>query len=447
MNKRRDISFTQGNIITSILLFSLPIIAGELLQNLYNSVDSLVVGNFVGPAALAAIGVCGTLTQLLVGFFVGMSIGSTVVVSKAFGRGIEEDVQRSIRYTFTFSTCFGVLLSLAAILLSPLLLRVSGANQEVFSEALLYFRIYLVGLPFTVTYNSGAGALRALGDSQSPFLALALTSVINVALDLLLTGLLRMGIVGVAVATVISQGISVAFICHRLRCRIGGRCFALKETFSQGRPILAEAFNIGFWAGIQSALISFSNLFVWRYINRFSTLQVAGVSIATRVDKFVNLPIKAYGMAMVTLVGQNRGRQNGARIREGIWRCVWLSLLTWVLFGVVIYLGAPRIAAIFNREETVIETAVAFMHTLIPFYCVMAMREILLGVLRGFGRSTGPMVVTLIGMVGIRQLYLYLVMRPGADIRLLFYGYPLGWLSATILLLIYALIIRKKLQV
>ncbi len=223
MNKRRDISFTQGNIITSILLFSLPIIAGELLQNLYNSVDSLVVGNFVGPAALAAIGVCGTLTQLLVGFFVGMSIGSTVVVSKAFGRGIEEDVQRSIRYTFTFSTCFGVLLSLVAILLSPLLLRVSGANQEVFSEALLYFRIYLVGLPFTVTYNSGAGALRALGDSQSPFLALALTSVINVALDLLLTGLLRMGIVGVAVATVISQGISVAFICHRLRCRIGGR--------------------------------------------------------------------------------------------------------------------------------------------------------------------------------------------------------------------------------
>ncbi len=159
-------------------------------------------------------------------------------------------------------------------------------------------------------------------------------------------------------------------------------------------------------------------------------------------------------MAMVTLVGQNRGRQNGARIREGIWRCVWLSLLTWVLFGVVIYLGAPRIAAIFNREETVIETAVAFMHTLIPFYCVMAMREILLGVLRGFGRSTGPMVVTLIGMVGIRQMYLYLVMRPGEDIRLLFYGirllfygYPLGWLSATILLLIYALIIRKKLQV
>ena len=345
------------------------------------------------------------------------------------------------------SALLGLFSSLVAILLSPLLLRVSGANQEVFSEALLYFRIYLVGLPFTVTYNSGAGALRALGDSQSPFLALALTSVINVALDLLLTGLLRMGIVGVAVATVISQGISVAFICHRLRCRIGGRCFALKETFSQGKPILAEAFNIGFWAGMQSALISFSNLFVWRYINRFSTLQVAGVSIATRVDKFVNLPIKAYGMAMVTLVGQNRGRQNGARIREGIWRCVWLSLLTWVLFGVVIYLGAPRIAAIFNREETVIETAVAFMHTLIPFYCVMAMREILLGVLRGFGRSTGPMVVTLIGMVGIRQLYLYLVMRPGADIRLLFYGYPLGWLSATILLLIYALIIRTKLQV
>ena len=318
MEKRRDISFTQGSIIRSILLFSLPIIAGELLQNLYNSVDSLVVGNFVGPAALAAIGVCGTLTQLLVGFFVGMSIGSTVVVSKAYGRGDEDEVGRNIRCTFTFSTCFGIVVALLAILLSRTLLEISGANEEVFPEAMLYFRIYLLGLPFTVTYNSGAGALRALGDSRSPFTALAITSAINIALDLLLTGALGLGIVGVAVATVISQGVSVAFLCHRLRVRIGGRCFALRETFTTGRAILVEAFNIGFWAGMQSALISFSNLFVWRYINRFSTLQVAGVSIGARVDKFVNLPIKAYGMAMVTLVGQNRGVQDGARIRKGV---------------------------------------------------------------------------------------------------------------------------------
>lgn len=446
MEKRRDINFTQGNIVRSILLFALPIIGGELLQNLYNSVDSLVVGNFVGAAALAAIGVCGTLTQLLVGFFVGMSIGSTVVVSKAFGRGNEDEVRQNIRYTFTFSSCFGILVSILAILGSPLLLRVSGANDEVFSEALLYFRIYLLGLPFTVTYNSGAGALRALGDSRSPFLALTITSCINIVLDLLFTGVMRMGIVGVAVATVISQGISVAFICHRLRVRIAGRCFALKETFSRGRAILVEAINIGFWAGMQSALICFSNLFVWRYINRFSTLQVAGVSIGNRVDKFVNLPVKAYGMAMVTLVGQNRGLKDGERIRKGIWRCILLSFSTWILFGIVVYAGAPFIASCFNKDETVIETAVTFLRILVPFYFLMAVREIALGVLRGFGKSTGPMVMTLIGMVGIRQLYLYLVMKPGTDILYLFYGYPLGWFFAMSLLVIYALIIRKKLQ-
>lgn len=447
MKNRRDISFTQGNMIRAMLLFSLPIIAGELLQNLYNSVDSLVVGNFAGPAALAAIGVCGTLTQLLVGFFVGMSIGSTVVVSKAFGRGDEDEVRRNIRYTFTFSTCFGILVALLAILLSRTLLDISGANEEVFPEALLYFRIYLLGLPFTVTYNSGAGALRALGDSRSPFLALAITSVVNIILDLLFTGVMGMGIAGVAIATVISQGISVAFICHRLRMRIQGRCFAPEETFSQGRAVLLEAFNIGFWAGMQSALISFSNLFVWRYINRFSTLQVAGISIGTRVDKFVNLPIKAYGMAMVTLVGQNRGVGDGARIRRGVLDCALLSLSTWILFGSAIYLAAPRIAAFFNQDATVIETAVTFTRILVPFYSFMAIREIALGVLRGFGRSTGPMVVTLIGMVGIRQLYLYLVMQRETNILYLMYGYPLGWFSAMILLILYALLIRKKLKV
>lgn len=447
MEKRRDINFTQGSIVKALLLFALPIIGGELLQNLYNSVDTLVVGNFVGATALAAIGVSATLTQLLVGFFNGMSVGSTVVVSKAYGRGDEEAVGKSIRYTFTFSCALGLVVSVAGILLAPALLRVSGANNEVFDAALLYFRIYLLGLTFTVSYNSGAGVLRALGDSRSPFLILAATSILNIVLDLLFTGLLGMELVGVAVATVMSQCVSVILVYRRICIRIGGTCIAPEETFKKGWETIREAMNIGFWAGMQAALICFSNLFVWRYINRFSTLQVAGVSIGVRVDKFVNLPLKAYGMAMTTYVGQNRGAKNRERIGKGIVRCTALSLLTWVFFGTIVYLAAPGLARLFNRDPVVVETAIGILRVIVPFYWCMSIRETLLGVLRGFGKSTVPMVMTILGMVGIRQVYLALVMQPGTSITWLFYCYPVGWFSAMTLLLLYTLVIRKKLTV
>ena len=447
MRDRKTINFTQGSIAKAILQFAVPIIAGELLQNLYNSVDSLVVGNFVGSTALAATGVCSTLTQLLVGFFTGMSVGSTVVVSKAFGKGDETELRQNIRYTFTFSSCLGIVVTVLAILFSRFLLRVSGANEEVFAEALLYFQIYLIGLPFTVAYNSGAGILRAMGDSRSPFLVLTATSGLNVIFDLLFTGLMHMGIAGVAAATVLSQTVSAVFVYCIISSRIKCPCIDLRGTFLHGREVIGETISIGFWAGMQSAMICFSNLFVWRYINRFETLQVAGVSIGNRVDKFVNLPLKAYGIAMTTYIGQNRGAKNEERIRKGIVHSLLLALETWLLFGTAMYAGAGLVARCFNRDPLVLETAVHFLRTLIPFYCLLAVREILLGILRGFGKSTGPMVMTLIGMIGIRQIYLYFTMRPGTDIQYLFYVYPIGWFAAASLLLLYTLAVRRQLKV
>ena len=341
----------------------------------------------------------------------------------------------------------GLGVSLLAILLAPALLRVCGANEDVFSEALLYFRIYLLGLSFTVIYNSGAGILRALGDSSTPFLILSVTSVCNVALDLLFTGAWKLGIAGVAAATVISQLISAYLIYRRISKRIGGRCIAAREMLKNGWSTVKEAMGIGFWAGMQSAIICFSNLFVWRYINGFETLQVAGVSIGVRVDKFVNLPLKAYGMAMTTFVGQNRGAGKRARIKSGIVSCLLLSLATWAFFGAVIYAFCPFIVKLFNTEQTVVATAEEFLRTIVPFYCFMSVREVLLGILRGFGKSTAPMLMTVLGMVGIRQLYLAVVMQPGASIRYLFWCYPVGWFSAMTLLLVYTLWVRKRLTV
>lgn len=445
MKRKQDINFTEGNIILAVFLFALPILAGELLQSLYNSVDSLVVGNFVGPTALAAVGVCNTLSNLLVGFFNGMSVGSTVVVARIFGRNVKDEVgvARAIRYTYSFSVLLGVFLSCLGILLAPMLLHISGANEEVFLEALSYLRIYLAGLMFTVIYNSGAGILRAVGDSRTPFYSLLISSIINIGLDILFVATFSWGTIGVALATVLSQAISVVAITYRIHHRIHGSCIAIRETVHNGWSTIHEAMSIGLFAGMQSAMISFSNLFVWRYINRYATTAVAGISIAQRIDKFVSLPAKSYGQAMTTFVGQNSGAGRYDRIRRGIWQVLLLSWGTILVLACIVHPNAGFFAGLFSDSAEVVSTSVRMMHTIIPFYGFMAMREVLLGVLRGSGKSRMPMILSLVGMVGLRQLFLATVTLLTDSIAVIFFSYPVGWGTTAILLLIYLFLVRK----
>lgn len=442
--RQKSINFTTGGIIKPLVLFAIPILAGEVLQNLYNSVDSLVVGNFVSATALAAVGVCNTLSQMIVGFFNGMSVGSTVAVARIYGRNGEESTASVIQHAFTFSVLLGIVLSIVGILLSPFLLSISGANEEIFAEALIYLRIYLAGLMFTVMYNSGAGILRAVGDSKTPFLVLTVSSILNIGLDIFLVTVLPWGTVGVALATVISQFISVVLIAKQINFKINKTCIAVKETMHYGWQTVRDVLGIGLSAGIQGAMISFSNLFVWRYINRFPTASVAGVTIAQRIDKFVHLPAKAFGQAATTFAGQNSGAENFERIRKGSLR---ILLLSWsVIYGIalLVYPNAGSLSALFNQDPVVVETSTSMMHAIIPLYSFMALREVLLGILRGCGKSTVPMILSLCGMIGIRQTYLAVVSRLSADIRVVFYSYPVGWGSTAVILLVYYFIIRKN---
>lgn len=443
---RASVNFTTGRILPAIVRFALPVLAGELLQNLYNSVDSLVVGNFVSATALAAVGVCNTLSNLLIGFFNGMSVGCTVVVARLFGKGEEEKLAPAVRHAFTFSVLLGVVLSIAGILLSPVLLTISGANEKIFAEALAYLRIYLAGLMFTVIYNCGAGILRALGDSRTPFYILTVSSVVNIGLDILLVTVLPWGTVGVALATVVSQCLSALLIAGRIKMRTGTRCVDAWEMFRSGIGTVKYVLSVGFSAGIQGALISFSNLFVWQHINRFSTAAVAGISVAQRIDKFVNLPAKAYGTAVTTFTGQNSGAENYTRIKKGMGQVLLLSFSTILLLALIIYPNAAALVSLFNRDEVVVETAVGMMHVIIPLYGFMALREIMLGVLRGSGKSTVPMLLSLTGMVGIRQLYLAVASSLNSSIKVIFYSYPVGWGSTAIILVCYFLAIRKKIH-
>lgn len=445
MQLRAKTDFTQGSIIRAIIAFSLPIVAGELLQNLYNSVDALVVGNLVSRNALAAVTVSGVISNMVINFFNGMSVGTNVVISKAFGRGDSDELRAKICIAFTFSVILGVTLSLLGIVFTPQLLRFAGAQEEYYTDALTYLRIYLMGLMFTVIYNSGAGILRAIGNSQTPFHILVISCGMNILLDLFFVGVLGLGVAGVALATFFSQGLSVALAYRAISRSQHVRCIDF-GALRGGLQTVREVLNVGMAAGMQSALIGFSNIFVVRYMNLFSTSAVAGIGIAQRLDKFIILPAKSFGITVTTYVSQNLGAQHYDRIRLGKQRCLAVALAVTLSISAMVYFFTEECVTLFNPDPEVIATGVAMMRVMVPLFWIMAVREIYLGILRGYGHSTMPMVLSLIGMVVVRQTFLAVTMSAVApDIRNIYYCYPIAWGATLLLLLGYYFFIRSRL--
>lgn len=442
---KRAIDFTKGNIVQAIVLFSIPFIMGELLQNLYNSVDALVVGNLVDQHALAAVTVCGVIANMVVNFFNGMSVGSNIVVSKAAGNGEKERIYCTIRVTFSFGVVFGVILFLLGIIFSPQLLRFAGAESSYFTSALIYLRIYLAGVMFTVIYNNAAGILRALGRSNIPFRILLISCLTNIVLDVLFVGVFQWGIAGVGIATVISQALSAIIAYSVINHQIQGNCFDLREMYCEGGAIIAETMSIGIAAGVQSALIGFSNIFVVRYMNYFSAEAVAGIGIAQRLDRFVILPAKSFGITMTTFIGQNLGAGQYQRIITGKKHCAMVALGVTVGLSMIIYVFTEQCVALFSPETEVIAVGVAMMRVFAPMFWIMALREVLLGTLRGCGRNLWPTILSLIGMVGVRQLFLAITMHFSPAIENIYYCYPIAWAATLLMLVIYYLLVRKKL--
>lgn len=444
--KSRTIDFTQGNIVKNIVIFSIPIIIGELLQNLYNTADSLVVGNFIGDTALAAVTVSMYVSNMIIGFFNGMSVGSNVVVARAFGVGNKEQTNKNIRVAYTFSVSLGIILSVIGILITPWLLKIAGAHADYYGEALTYLRIYLAGIMFTVIYNSGAGIVRAVGDSTSPFIILFITCILNIILDLLFVAVFKFGIAGAAFATVFSQFLSVVLITRTIAKKSSSHCIDFKEMMNEGKEIVKNVANIGTAAGMQSALVGFSNIFVIRYINMFETAAVAGIGIAQRLDKFVVLPVKSFGLTVTTYVSQNLGAKSYGRIKEGASKTMRLSLFTTITISIMVFFLAHQVSGLFSNQEDVIKYSVDMMHIFVPFIFFMAIREVLLGILRGYGYARMPMVLSLIGMVVVRQIYLMITMNIEHNIMYIYTCYPIAWAATALLLSIYYFHKKKNLK-
>jgi putative MATE family efflux protein len=443
--RSHKINFTKGEIIGPLIAFMIPMLLSELFQNFYNSVDAAVAGRYLGKDALGAISISGTITSLIIGFFTGMATGVSIIVSRYFGSGDELSRQRSMRVSFSFSTGLGLILSALGCLLTPQLLRLTGAKEGIFDQGVIYVRIYMIGILFTIMYNTGAGILRALGDSNSPFYMLVATGITNMVLDISFVKYLHWGIAGAAIATVLAQAVSVALVYRKLREMEPSFGFSFAEV-KDNLSIVGEFMSFGIPTGIQNSLISISNVFVWRYINGFDASVVAGIGVAQRLDRFIAMPSKAFSQTVTTFVGQNYGAMNAKRARKGVGYTMALGIgITLALSAIVWALGRSCVS-LFTDELDVQQVAIAMMYSIIPLYFTMAGRQILAGALRGFGDKTMPTVYSLLGMIAVRQLFLAVSMSISHTPVNIYYCYPVGWGSTFILVTLRYLRLRGRFE-
>ena len=438
------IDMTSGPIVRQLVAFALPLMLGNVFQMLYNTVDSIIVGNFVSKQALAAIGSTTMIVNMLVFFFNGFSTGAVVTIGQFYGAQKMEKLHKAVETTIAATFLLSLLFTIGGVLSVKPLLRMMSTPEDVFEDATVYLRIYIGGISGLLIYNIGSGILRAVGDSTRPLYFLILTSLVNIVLDLLFVVVLGTGIAGAAIATILSQFLSAALILLMLTRTKDIYRLDWKELQMDGQ-ILGKIFAIGMPAGIQSVLTAFSNIFVQSYINSFGSDCMAGWSSYNKLDQFIMLPMQSMAIASTTFVSQNVGADNDQRADRGT---VASLILTCGITGLIIALlvgFAPASVRLFSPDTAVIAYGVLFIRTNVVFLIFNCVNHVLAGALRGRGDSRGPMIIMLSTFVGLRQIYLFVMTRYIANTpRMVGLGYPVGWVSCCVIELIYYAVCRRK---
>ncbi len=439
MNKSTSIqNMTEGNPKRLIIRFAIPVLISQLFQQLYNSVDSLIVGNFLGKEALAAVSSSGTLIFMLVSFFTGTAMGAGVVISRYFGAGDENRVSRAIHTNVAFGLVSGTLLTVVGVLATPTILRWMGTAPDVLPESITYFRYYFMGVLANVMYNIFAGIMNAVGDSRKPMKYLICASLLNVALDLLFIGVFRWGVGAAAVATTISQATS-AILCLRQLLKSGTVYQLIPANIRFHKDMLKEIVKYGLPTGVQNSVIAIANVIVQSNINSFGTEAMAGYGSYAKIEGFAFLPITCFSMAMATYIGQNLGAQKYDRAKEGARFGILTSLTLAELIGVLFYLFAPQLIQLFNRDPQVVYYGTQHARTVSLFYFLLAFSHIIAGICRGAGKAVVPMVIMLSIWCLLRITYITIAMHFVHDIRLIYWAYPLTWSISSVIYLLYYL--------
>lgn len=432
----RDVDMTTGSITRHIISFALPLLIGNIFQQLYNTVDTWVLGRYVSNEAYAAVGSVGPIVNMLIGFFTGLSSGAGVVISQYYGAHRHEDVQRTVHTSIMMTLILGIFFTILGIAITPYMLALMKTPQDVLPEAKTYLYIYFSGILGLMLYNIGAGILRAVGDSQRPFYFLVVCAVINTVLDLLFVLKLGMGVEGVALATIFAQGISALLVMIVLLRT--NECIKLHPAKLRiHTDILKKIFRVGIPAAIQMAITAFSNIFVQSYINYFGGDCMSGWTTYSKVDQLLFLPMQSIALASTTFVGQNLGCNQIERAKKGVRVSLTTALISTAVLMIPVLLFAPSIVAFFNDKTEVIYYGSMLLRWLSPFYVLCCFNQVYSGALRGAGNAKAPMILMLCSFVLFRQVYLFFMSRICNEIIPIAMSYPAGWLLCSALTTLY----------
>ena len=434
---------TEGVIWKQLLLFFFPILLGTFFQQLYNAADAMIVGRFVGKEALSAVGGgTGTIIQVLVGFFVGLSSGATVVISQYYGAKRAEMVEYAVHTAVAFSLAAGALMMIAGIVAAPAVLEAMDTPADVLEPSIIYIRIYFAGLIGNLIYNMGSGILRAVGDSKRPLYFLIASCMTNIVLDLLFVVVFHMGVAGAAAATIISQALSAALVIWVLMRTKDMYRLELKKIRFDGR-MFARIIRIGLPAGLQSIMYSLSNLMIQASVNALGTDTVAAWTAYSKIDSVYWMIINAFGIAATTFVGQNFGAGKKDRVRKGIRVCMGLSFGSTIILSFLLYTVGGSFYSLFTADAAVTEIGVEMLKFLAPFYFTYVSIEILSSALRGVGDCWVPMLMSCIGVCVLRILWIVAVVPLRRDIYNIMFSYPLTWTVTSVLFVLYYLLFSK----
>ncbi len=435
---------TEGVIWKQILIFFFPLLFGTFFQQLYNTADAVVVGRFVGKEALSAVGGApSTLISVFVGFFVGISTGATVTISQYYGGRNKEEVSKAVHTAIAMAIVGGAIIMVIGLVGAPAALRMMGTPEELMQDSLTYIRIYFVGMIANLVYNVGSGILRAIGDSKRPLYFLIVSCFVNIVLDLIFVIAFHWDVMGVAVATVISQLCSAVLVCITLMRTKDSYQLRWKELRFH-REMLRRIIRIGLPAGFQSLMYSSSNVIIQANMNSFGTDTIAAWTAFGKIDGIFFMVMSSFGISITTFVGQNYGAGKYDRVRKGAKVCLLMAILVAIGLSVILYFTGPYIYWMFTADSMVLEKGMEMLRIMVPTFWTYVFIEIFSGSLRGMGNSFIPMILTSMGICVLRVLWIFTVVPLRPEVSTVIYSYPITWVVTSVLFIIYYLYYTRK---
>lgn len=437
MKEKIGNNITEGVIWKQLLNYFFPLLFGTFFQQMYNTIDAVVVGQYVGKEALSAVGgATGSLINVFLGFFIGISSGATVTIAQLYGGKFKEDVSKAVHTAIALSIVGGMLIMVIGILGAPFALRWMGTPEDIMPYSLIFIRIYFGGMMANLVYNMGAGILRAIGDSRRPLFFLIFSCLINVLLDILFVILFHWGVAGAAAATVIAQICSAVLVCVVLMRTTD--CYQLRWREVRFHPeMLDRIVRIGLPAGFQSLMYTSSNVVIQSSINRFGTDTIAAWTAYGKIDGFFWMIMGSFGISVTTFVGQNFGAGKIDRVKKGVRDCLKMAMSSAIGLSILLYFGGNAVFLLFTRDPQVVANGMVMLRFLVPTYITYVCIEIFSGSLRGMGSTFIPMIMTSIGVCVLRMIWIFTATPIWPSVKTVIFSYPLTWTVTSIMFIIY----------